>query len=140
MAKTAKTQAAGTHAVYQQLPVPDLTGGLDLRQDVTLLETDRARRLLNWALSTPGALTVRPGFQAFASFSSVVSTLGTGGPAQGGQRVYLNTNLPTLNSTTFTLVANSGRVWFISDSGGAQVVTVQALSTGSMVSFVYDRD
>lgn len=140
MAKQAKAAAAKSAAVYQQVPVTDLTGGLDLRQEPTLLPTEKSRALVNWSLSTPGALTVRPGFLAHTQVltSTQSSVFGTG-PLMGGQRVYLNTNLPTRNSTAFTLVSQNGLVILLGDSGGV-LTSTGSLSTSAPIHFLHDRD
>src|SRR5574342_751426 len=110
MAKQARAQSAVSGKAYQVVPVTDLRGGLDLRTAQTLMAPGRARSLLNFSLSEPGALVVRAGYQAHSS------NIGTGRP-QGGDRVYLNTALPSANSTAFTLLGWGGKVYTISDSG-----------------------
>lgn len=69
MPTTAKTQPAQVGKAYQLLPVTDLTGGVDLRTAQTLLSPERSRTLLNWSLTTPGGLQVRPGFTVFSTSS-----------------------------------------------------------------------
>src|SRR5690349_1133750 len=107
-----RTQRAVTGKSYQLLPVTDLSGGVDLRTAQTLLKPERSRSLVNWSLGQPGALVVRAGYLAFSTTS-----LGSGRP-QGGQRVYLNTAIPSQASTAFTLLAWNGGVYNLSDSGG----------------------
>ncbi len=138
---------AKTASVYQQVPVLDLTGGLDLRQDPTLLKTEKAQTLINWSLGTPGALMVRPGFVAhstvFTSTNIGASTFFSSGPIQGGSRIYLNTNLPSRNSTAFTFVAQNGQIVFVSDAGGGSTgLTIVAgnYSTSAQIHFLHDRD
>jgi len=147
MAKQARAAAAKTGSAYQQVPVGDLTGGLDLRQDQTLLPTEKSRKLVNWSLGTPGALTVRAGYRAFSTvFTSsrvLVSTFFGSGPIQGGQRIYLHTNLPNLNSTAFTLVGQNGQIVVVSDAGlGSTGLSIVAgtYSTSALISFIHDRD
>jgi hypothetical protein len=134
---TPKAQPAKSAARYQVLPVTDLTGGLDLRSARTLMASDRARSLVNWSLEQPGALTVRPGYTAHSTTS-----LGAG-RIQGAARVYLNTALPSANSTVFTLVGYQGFVFVQTDSGGwysSATPVVSGLSTGTEMFFPHDRD
>lgn len=105
MATKTRTQAAVTGKAYQLLPVPDLSGGVDLRTAQTLLPSERARMLVNWSLSQPGALMVRPGYVARST--AATATLGNS-RIQGGARIYLNTAIPSANSTAFTLVGWNG--------------------------------
>jgi hypothetical protein len=137
MAGAPKTQRAVTGKAYQLLPVTDLSGGVDLRSAQTLMASERARTLVNWSLSQPGALPVRAGYLRFST-----STLGIGRP-QGGQRVYLNTALPSAASTAFTLLGYNGAVFSISDSGGGPLwptPVLNGLSTGNDMLFPHDRD
>jgi hypothetical protein len=137
MASRTKTQSARTASVYQTLPVNDLTAGLDLRTAQTLMAPERARSLVNWSLEQPGALVVRPGYRAFSTTS-----LGAG-RIQGGARVYLNTALPSVNSTAFTLIAWQGGVYGLTDSGGwanGASPVYSTISTGAEVHFPHDRD
>jgi hypothetical protein len=134
---TAKTQAARSAKVYQQLPVNDMTAGLDLRTAQTLMAHDRARVLVNWSLNQPGALTVRAGYRAFSTTS-----LGSG-RAQGAARIYINTALPSPNSTAFTLVGYNGGVYQQTDSGGwanSGSAWLTGLSTAFEMFFPHDRD
>jgi hypothetical protein len=135
MAESAKTRRARIATAYQHLPVIGPSGGVDLRTSPTLLQPTRARTLVNFALSEPGALVVRPGYRAFSTTSLGSSR------AQGARRVYLNTAIPSAASTAFTLVAWGGGVYNISDSGGWVSTTPQlsGLST-SEIDFVADRD
>lgn len=132
MAKGGRTTAARTAKAYQLLPVVGPSGGVDLRTSPTLLPTDRARSLINFSLQEPGALVVRKGYQVFST-----SSLGSS-RAQGGQRVYLNSAIPSASSTNVTLVAWGGAVYNQSDSGGWTSVR-SGLST-SEVSFPADRN
>ena len=100
--KTRRPSAADT---YQLVEVPDMTGGLDLRSTPSQLEPTRARKLMNWSLSEPGALVVRPGWQQFSA--TELSTL----RMQGARRIYLS-------SRTFTLAASSGHIFQVTDTGG----------------------
>src|SRR3990167_6219267 len=111
MAKRSATRPAQIAKQYQLLPVTDLSGGLDLRSAATLMGPDRARVLINQSLKEPGALVVRAGYTAFSTL------LSTGRP-QGGERVYLNTAIPTAGSTAFTLLSWQGGVYNLTDSGG----------------------
>jgi hypothetical protein len=79
---------------------------------------------------------VRPGYLAFSTVS-----LGAGRP-QGGQRVYLNTAIPSAASTAFTLIGWNGGVYNLSDSGGWLSTTPQlsGLSTATDLVFPHDRD
>jgi len=131
-----RTQKAQTGRAYQLLPVNDLSGGVDLRSAQTLLKSERARSLVNWSLEQPGALVVRPGYLQFST-----SSLGNTRP-QGGQRVYLNTAIPSAASTAFTLIGWNGGVYNLSDSGGWLSTTPQLsnLSTGNDLIFPHDRD
>jgi hypothetical protein len=136
MAGAPKTQRAVNGKAYQLLPVTDLSGGIDLRSAQTLLKTERSRLLVNWSLEQPGALVVRPGFLKFST-----SNLGNSRP-QGGQRVYLNTAIPSAASTAFTLLGWNGGVYNLSDSGGWLSTTPQlsGLSTVNDLWFPHDRD
>lgn len=131
-----RTQKAVTGKAYQLLQVTDLSGGVDLRSAQTLLKSERSRNLVNWSLEQPGALIVRPGFLQFST-----SSLGNTRP-QGGQRVYLNTAIPSAASTAFTLLGWNGGVYNLSDSGGWLSTTPQlsGLSTGNDLVFPHDRD
>jgi len=136
MPNAPKTQRAQTGKAYQLLPVTDLSGGMDLRSAQTLLKTERSRTLVNWSLEQPGALKVRPGYLQFST-----SNLGNKRP-QGGQRVYLNTAIPSAASTQFTLLGWNGGVYNLTDSGGWLSTTPQLsnLSTGNDLVFPHDRD
>lgn len=136
MASQGKTRAAQTGKAYQLLPVIGPSAGVDLRTSPTLLKAERARSLVNFSLSEPGALVVRPGYTAFSTGS-----LGSGRP-QGAQRVYLNTAIPTPASTVFTLVGWQGGVYNATDSGGwlSTTPSLSGLSTVNQIAFVSDRD
>jgi hypothetical protein len=135
MAKAAKTHPARVGKAYQILPVIGPSAGVDLRTSPTLLGTDRARSLVNFSLTEPGALVVRPGFQRFSTAS-----LGSG-RIQGAARVYLNTALPTAASTAFTLVGFGGGIYNQTDAGAwvSTVASLSGLSTNEF-SFPADRD
>lgn len=132
----AKTRAAKIGKAYQLLPVVGPSAGVDLRTSPTLLAPTRARALVNFALSEPGALVVRPGYTAFST-----ATLGTG-RIQGAARVYLNTATPVAASTVFTLVGWSGGIYNQTDSGGwvSTTPSLSGLSTSAELCFVSDRD
>lgn len=122
------TRRAVAQAVYQTIPVGDLTGGLDLRRTPTLVDDKRSRVCRNFSLAEPGALRVRAGYEAFTT--SVLSTK----TAQGAQRVYLG-------STQGTLIASDGNVYLLPDSGVWNTTAVLAgLSTANQVYFVHDRE
>lgn len=122
-----KTRRPYAQSVYQTIPVGDMTGGLDLRRTETLLDQSRARTLLNFSLSEPGALRVRPGY---AGYSSVLSAKA----AQGARRVYLG-------STQGTVVATDGNLYLLPDNGAWSTTPVSTgLSTSAYVNFPHDRD
>jgi len=131
--RSAQTRSAEIGKTYQMLPVVGPTAGVDMRTSPTLLAPERARNLVNFSLSEPGALVVRKGFARVST-----SALGAGA-AQGGQRVYLNTALPTANSTSFTLLAWNQAIFVQSDSGGWSTTAIQTLST-ALVTFPHDRN
>src|SRR6187551_1783205 len=133
MPKAAKTQPAKVGKAYQILPVIGPSAGVDLRTSPTLLASDRARTLVNFSLTEPGALSVRPGFQKFST-----SSLGSA-RAQGGARVYLNTAIPSAASTSFTLVGFNQNVYGITDAGVWSASLLSGLSTNEF-SFPTDRD
>ncbi len=124
--KAQRSGGKGSHAF--EVPVEDLSGGLDLRKAATLLKPNRARVLRNYSLREPGALIVWPGWRTFSTTS-----LGAG-RAQGGQRIYLGGMDP------FTLVAWNGGVYQPTDSGvwGSTVST--GWSSAAAIFFPYDRD
>lgn len=122
---TAK-RVAGSSSL--EVPVEDLTGGLDLRKAATLLKSNRSRVLRNWSLREPGALIVFPGW---ASHST--SSLGSGRP-QGGQRIYLGSGNP------FTLAAWNGGVYKVTDGGVWGAAVSSSWSTTNELFFPYDRD
>jgi hypothetical protein len=112
---------------YQVLPQSDLTGGLDLRRAQTRMAAERSRVCLNYALTEPGTLRVRPGWTAFSTIS-----LGSSG-GQGGVRTYLA-------STQFTLYAWGGGVYKPTDTGGLSTTPVLAGLAGTgPIYFTYDR-
>src|SRR5215831_3664540 len=93
-----KAQKAESGKGYQLIPVIGPSDGVDLRLSQTLLPPSRAKTLINFSLEEPGSLVVRPGYLRFSTVSLGMAR------AQGGARVYLNTNIPNANSTIFTLV------------------------------------
>lgn len=123
-----KTQKVRSAPDYQVLPQGDLTGGLDLRRAQTRMAAERSRTCLNFSLSEPGTLRVRPGYTTWSSYS-----LGSSG-GQGGVRAYLA-------STQFTLYAWGGGVYKATDSGGLSSVAVLSglASTAAAIHFTYDR-
>jgi hypothetical protein len=127
MAESLKARRVQQRGAYFEVPVEDLSAGLDMRKAATLLKPNRARVLRNWSLREPGALIVFPGWSSFSM------SLGSG-RGQGGQRIYLGLVNP------FTLYAWSGSVYKVSDGG----VPGSAVSTGwsstEQVFFPYDRD
>ena len=127
MPATLKARRIGNTGNAFEVPVTDLSGGLDQRKAATLLNANRARVLQNFSLREPGALSVWPGWVTLSSTS-----LGSGRP-QGAQRIYL------ANTTPFMLAAWNGGVYKPSDAG----VWGAAVSTGwssNEVFFPYDRD
>src|SRR3990167_1123669 len=138
MAKSATTQTATAGRAYPLLPVVGPSAGMDLRTSPTLIPPNRARSLVNFTLTEPGALVVRPGVVAFSTGS-----LGSG-RIQGAQRVYLNTAIPSAQSTIFTVVGYNGSLYVQSDSGGwptsAASAVLTGLSTVNELSFPSDRD
>lgn len=122
-----KSRRATAQSAYQTIPVPDLTGGLDLRRTPTLVDSKRSVVCRNWSLAEPGALRVRSGY---ASFSSALSTRA----AQGAHRVYLG-------STQGTLVAQNGEIYILPDNGVWNSTAVcTGFSTVNQIFFPHDRD
>lgn len=130
-----KTTPAQTAKAYQLVSVVGPTAGMDLRSAQTLLAVDRARTLLNFSLTNPGELLVRPGWRQFST--SALSSV----RAQGAARIYLNTAIPSAASTIFTAIVTSGSLYIQSDNG-AWLSTTAALTglSSNQVSFVADRD
>lgn len=128
MATTLKARRVSAKGNYFEVPVMDLSGGLDQRKAATLLSANRARVLQNYSLREPGALIVWPGWETFSTAS-----LGAG-RGQGGARIYLGDVNP------FFLAAWTGGVYKPSDSGvwGSAVST--GWSTSTELFFPYDRD
>ena len=123
-----QTRRPRAQSVYQTIPVTDLTGGLDLRRTPTQIAPTRARTLRNFSLSEPGALRVRAGYAAFTT--TALSTQA----AQGAARVYLG-------STQGTLIAMTGGVYLVPDSGvWSTTPNLSGLSTSAPVYFTSDRD
>jgi hypothetical protein len=127
MPSSVKAQRLSAKGNAFDVPVDDLSGGLDQRKAATLLKSNRARVLRNWSLREPGALIVFPGF---ASFST---SLGSGRP-QGAQRIYLAGDVP------FTLMAWSGSVYNVSDAGAPGAAVSTGWSASNELFFPYDRD
>jgi len=126
MPQTLKARSPRTARRPQLIEVNDLTGGVDLRRSQTLLGATRARTLLNYSLEEPGALTVRPGYEAASSASFGVNP-------QGGARIYLA-------STVFSLFANDGAVYKPTDGWVKGAAVHSTISTANQVFFPYDRD
>lgn len=131
---TTKTRSARTSKVYQMLSVIGPSAGMDLRTSPTLLKPERARLLVNFSLTEPGALVVRGGHDQFSTTS-----LGAG-RIQGAARVYLNTSVPNTASTVFSLVGFGGSVYVQSDSGGWSSAVLSGLSSSADLAFVHNRD
>ena len=128
MPQSVKSRTAHAARRYQLIEVSDLTGGVDLRRAPTLLGPDRARRVNNWALTSPGELVVRPGYRQFST-----SNLGNN-RIQGGVRAYLA-------STTFTRLAWNGAVYSLSDAGVLDsTALLSTISDTNAVYFPYDRE
>jgi hypothetical protein len=129
-----QTQPATVGKAYQLLPVIGPSAGVDLRTTPTLLPPEKAHTLVNFSLTEPGALVVRPGWRAFSS------QLGTG-RIQGGARVYLNTAIPAAASTAFSVIGWNGGLYQLTDSGG-WVSTTPVLTglSAKEYSFPSDRD
>lgn len=130
-----KTRRATTGKAYQLVPVVGPSAGVDLRTSPTLLKPERARSLVNFSLTEPGSLVVRPGYAAFST-----AALGSGRP-QGAARIYLNTAIPAAASTIFTLVGWNGGIYNQTDTGGwlSTTPSLTGLSTNDLA-FVSDRD
>ncbi len=129
MPATLKARRVSPKGNFFEVPVMDLSGGLDQRKAATLLASNRARVLRNFSLREPGALIVWPGWSTFSATS-----LGAGRP-QGGQRIYL------ADLTPFTLAAWDGDVYKPTDATPS--VWGSAVSTGwgtNEIFFPYDRD
>lgn len=113
---------------YQPVDVHDMTGGLDLRRSPSLISPDRAQVLVNFALTNPGELVVRPGYRQFSTTNLGNSRI------QGGQRVYLD-------STTATRIAWNGAVYGVNDAGVLDSTALHSTISGSAeVFFPYDRE
>jgi hypothetical protein len=128
MATSLKARRVPQRGAYFEVPVEDLSGGLDQRKAATLLAANRSRVLRDWSLREAGTLIVWPGFLSFSTAS-----LGSGRP-QGGQRIYLGLVSP------FTLAAWNGSVYKPSDAGvwGSAVST--GWSSANEIFFLYNRD
>src|SRR6266446_7462651 len=137
MARRARATATPTaEPAYQLVSVLGPTAGVDLRTSQSLLARDRARTLVNFSLTEPGTLVVRPGYQQFSTNSLGAARI------QGARRIYLTTAIPTPASTSFTLVAWQGGIYGLSDSGGwvSTTASLSGLSTSAEVHFTHDRD
>ena len=123
-----QTQSARASKTYQLVPIDDLTGGVDLRRAPSLMQPTRARTLRNFSISEPGALKAGFGHVQYSTTS-----LGNS-PLQGGERVYLSSNV-------FTLVGYQGGIYKPADANGAPGSAVgSSRSTGNQMYFPYDRD
>lgn len=131
MAERVKSRTPNANRRYQLIEVTDLTGGLDLRRSPTLLGSNRARTLKNFALTNPGELAVRAGYLRY----STAVNLGNA-RIQGGQRIYLG-------STTFTRIAWDGAVYRVGDGGSTALDSTALYSTIASTAeayFPYDRE
>lgn len=106
--------------------VRDLTAGVNLRPSPTNVQPNQARRLLNTLISNPGELGVYPGYAAH------MTSLGAR-RIQGGRRIYLD-------AATFTLIADNGSIYAVSDAGSSGAAVLSGLSAANPIDFVYDRD
>ena len=127
-----RTRRPGANPSYQLLDLDDLTGGMDIRSSPTQMGANKARKLINWSLRSPGELTVRKGYELFST-----SSLG-GSRMQGGKRIYLS-------SYTFTLAAHDGEVFQPTDTGawdsaGSTASVYSTVSPTNQVYFPNDRD
>lgn len=111
----------------QEIPVTDMTGGLDLRRSQTLMDPARARRLVNWAVEEPGALRVEPGYTRVSTAAIFA------GRPQGGGRIYLA-------NVVFTLLAGAGAVYKPNDAWASTGPVYSTVSSGNQVFFPHDRD
>ena len=132
----ASAQTAQVGKGYQLIPVVGPSEGVDLRLSQTLLPPGRARTLVNFSLEEPGALVTRPGYLQFST-----SSLGSH-RCQGGARIYLNTVVPSAQSTLFTLVAYQGGVYNQKDDGTWLSTTpmLSGLNSSGEIYFPQDRD
>lgn len=89
---------------------------------------DRSRKLINWRISEPGALVVRPGYQQFSTTSLGATRI------QGGERVYLSSN------RNFNLIAHAGAVFRVTDTGAFGSAVLSTIANDNEVFFPYDRD
>jgi hypothetical protein len=128
MPASVRAKRVDPKGTYFEVPVTDLSAGLDLRKAPTLLKPNRSRILRNWSLREPGALNVFPGWASHSSTS-----LGAGRP-QGGQRIYLS------GQTPFTLAAWNGAVYKPSDAGVWAAAVSSGWSAANEIFFPYDRD
>ena len=136
MPTQSRARPAQIGKAYQLLPVVGPSAGVDLRTSPTLMAAERARTLVNFSLTEPGALVVRSGYTAFSTGS-----LGSG-RIQGGARVYLQTSTPASASTVFTVIGWAGGVYNQGDTGGWLSTTAQlaGLSTVNELHFIADRN
>lgn len=122
-----KSRRATAQSVYQTIPVPDLTGGIDLRRTPTLVDSKKCVVCRNFSLAEPGALRVHAGYVAF---SSVLSSKA----AQGAHRIYLG-------STQGTLIAVNGEIYLLPDNAVWNTTAVcTGFSTVNQIFFPHDRD
>src|SRR3990167_9752484 len=122
-----KTRQPTARPVYQAIPVPDLTGGLDLRRSPPLVAPERSVVCKNWSLAEPGALRMRPGW---TSFTNNLRTRA----AQGTHRIYLS-------STQGTVIASQGNLYLLPDNGTWPSTSQYAgLSTSAEIHFIHDRN
>jgi len=127
-----RTRRPGANPSYQLLDLDDLTGGMDIRSSPTQMGANKARKLINWSLRSPGELTVRKGYEQFSTSSLGANRM------QGGRRVYLS-------SYTFTLAAFNGQIYQPTDTGawdssGGTDPVHSTVSPTNAVFFPNDRD
>ena len=128
MARRLKSRSPLASRRPQAIDVSDLTAGLDLRRSPSLLSPDRAQALVNFALTNPGELVVRPGYLRFSTTNLGNSRI------QGGQRIYLD-------STTATRLAWNGAVYGLADNGVLDSTALYStISPTAEVFFPYDRE
>lgn len=129
MASSLQARRISKDSAAFEVPLEDLSGGLDQRKAATLLKPNRARVLRNFSLREPGALIVWPGWTTWSATSLGNSRI------QGGQRIYLG------DTTPFTLAGWNGGVYKPNDSTKAWGAAVSSgWSTSTEMFFPYDRD
>lgn len=120
------TRQPGQSATPALEVVSDLTGGLDRRQNATLIGPTRSQRLLNVRLNVPGRWRPRPGWVT-------ISTTSLGADrAQGGKRVYLHGVNP------FTVVGWHGDIYTPSDLGTWGSPVTGGFSPTNLIDFPSD--